>query len=254
MTRRAILIGCPNTANQNPLPGTALDVAQYYTFLRTPVGGAWRSNEIVRLIDRPRDEIREAIQAASEVDYSFVLFSGHGSHPHGNPDQLSTRIRLDGGTMSARDLDPGNGKSTIVVDSCRTQGNIVKSVFEYLIENRRVSARAPARPDLEEYREAFDYAVVRCPEQTTYLFGCSIGQSAKDDPNLGGLFPRTLLSRAIAWERNQNSRNGILNVHSVLARAAMLVALDSDLEQIPRIQRDGVVVGRHFPFAIVRPQ
>ena len=251
MSRRAILIGCPNTPGQGALRGTGRDVANYYAFLRSPVGGAWNNTEIVRMVDPLRTEVRQAVQDASDHDYVFILFSGHGSHPLGNPDQLSTRLRLEGGTMAARQLDPGNGRCTIVVDSCRTPGIIVENLQQLLTENRRVAAREPARPGRQEYRDAFDAAVGRCPEQTVYLFGCTIGETAKDDANLGGLFPRTLITRAIAWERNRTGENATFKVNSVLYKAAMLVALDSALDQIPRLTRD-VPYGLYFPFAVYR--
>jgi hypothetical protein len=160
-------------------------------------------------------------------------------------------VRLTGRSLTVDRLDPGNGRCTIIVDSCRAPGAVAPRTLDYLTENSIIAARAPARPPRHEYRDAFNLAVARCPEQTIYLFGCSVGENARDDANEGGLFPEALLSRAIAWERERNTANATIRLNAVFYRAAIRTVDGSDGQQFPRIHPN-IPAGSYFPFAVYR--
>lgn len=252
MPRRALLICCPNTPGQTPLPGAQVDFETYDTYLRSRVGGAWTNQEIIPLVDEARQTVLDTVHTCHNMDYVFVLFSGHGSHPPANPNPVASRVRLTGGMLTINQLDPGNGRCTIIVDSCRSPGAFAATTEQYLNENAVIAARATLRPQAAEYREAFNLAITRCPEHTAYLFGCSVGQNAIDDPDHGGLFPQALRSRAIAWERERNSHfNATESVHSMFLSAAWRVSIATKFHQAPRFHRT-VDEGFQFPFAVYR--
>lgn len=245
MSRRAVLIGCPQSPPTSPLLGTEVDVDRYITFLTSKIGGAWSVREIVSLIDPTKEDVETAIQDAANVDYAFVLFSGHGYHPKGSNDPLSTVVRFSSGRMEARALNPGNPRCTVIVDACREITHMTKEAADFITEHTRIATRLPDRTD---YRRVFDEVVARCPEQTVYMFGCSIGEVAQDDEKLGGLFPRTILSKAIDWEDRYEGANTPLKVSDVFFRASITVAANS--KQTPRFHRTAKEGSRQFPFVI----
>jgi hypothetical protein len=210
------------------------------------VGGAWTTNEIIRLYDPTVPEILAELIDVRDADYAFVSFSGHGNHYGQNP--LNTRLLMcDGQTMRPRDLDPGNGKCTILIDACRQLVHVSVDWRDYVIENRRVASRVANR---EDYRLAFDNAVDNAPDQTVYMFSCAIGQNAADGGSRGGVFTRGLVSQAIEWDRNGGRVQLTQRSLQAFLRARAAAQLTSDQE--PQIHRT-INQGFYLPFAVYIP-
>jgi hypothetical protein len=78
MIRRALLIGAPGPANTSRfLPGVAKDFRNYQRFLRSPSGGAWTDDEIVRAYNPTRTALLAQVRHL-RADYTLIVFTGHG--------------------------------------------------------------------------------------------------------------------------------------------------------------------------------
>jgi hypothetical protein len=242
VSRHAILIGSVHVPGQTPLLGAEVDVKRLYQFLRSKVGGAWSIHEITPLIDPTCAEVQAAVLLRHKFDYCFVAFSGHGKHPKsGLP--LKTHVVMVDGWLRVEDLHPGSEKCSIVVDACRKQVAIETEVEKFIVEHAKVASKAPDRLD---YERAFFSALERCPASTTYIFSCGIGETAAEDPELGGVFTRSLVSQAIDWEERCDGWHRTQSLMGALLRAIPHVR---SAKQLPVLERD-VAGGRHFPFAV----
>jgi hypothetical protein len=117
MDRKALLIGCPGGGGTHYLSGVAQDLANYDRYLRSPLGGGWYSSEISTLDYPSAAAVRAAIQSLESIDYSFVLFSGHG---YVTSNARSTIVCLRGDEeMDSVTLHIGAKKHTVLLDCCR---------------------------------------------------------------------------------------------------------------------------------------
>lgn len=79
VNRRALLIANPGEVGaENYCEGVNKDMANYKTFLKSPLGGLWYENEIEILHKPSKTTVRQAIQKLKSYDYSKLVFSGHG--------------------------------------------------------------------------------------------------------------------------------------------------------------------------------
>src|SRR5690348_13626615 len=116
MKRRAILIEASRIKGHPDLPGARADIANYRDWLLSNAGGAWEESEIIPLSNPSLERLRLERVRASDANYAFVVFTGHGGHV-GN----TTRVQLnDTDSIDAQSLAAACLKCTVVVDSCRS--------------------------------------------------------------------------------------------------------------------------------------
>ena len=78
MNRKSLIIYCTET-NSGSLTGPRMDNKNIRAYLKSDVGGQWYDDEIISLENPTISQVRRCI--ANEfvgVDYSFIVFSGHG--------------------------------------------------------------------------------------------------------------------------------------------------------------------------------
>jgi Caspase domain len=204
MKRVGIIIGVPDSPHGR-LPGVEVDLERYRRFLGSLGGGAWEPSEIQVLRNPNRTHALQAVQAAQNFDYGFVVFSGHGYHGVGA--SLSETVVCLTGHDEARisELFPRVRRSVVIADCCRKEVTLAANVREQLLASaafaneRRTIDRATARAN-------FDAAVMQCEEGRIVLYACDVNQSAGDNTRTGGCFSSSLLSHAERW--SENSRAG----------------------------------------------
>lgn len=247
VNRKALLIGSPGKEDTSDyLEGVARDLQNYNHFLRSPVGGAWLSREIFILDDPSSSAIVAAAETLKLVDYSFVLFSGHGYH---SPKTRSTVICLrNNEELNSDKLRGGAGKHTLILDCCR------------VVERARMAEDALARLDkaaveLNEghCRQYYDQRISECPPGQIVLHSCDLNETSGDDSRRGGYYAYSLIDGADTWAENEETNLSkhfyILSVPKVHDRAREAVRRLSGNRQNPQIEKPRSE--KYFPFAIL---
>jgi hypothetical protein len=245
MTRKALLIGGPGAPGTSSfLKGVAKDLSSYHSFLRSPLGGAWYSSEIVTLMSPQRDEVVRQIEAIKNADYGFVAFSGHGCH-RGS----STYVQLRPGVeLDSYDLRAGAPKQTVVLDCCR----VVEE--EALLERAFAkSAKEPRVFNEADCRMFFDSRIAECAKGLVVLFACGINETASESETNGGYYSGGLVGSAQEWDAGKVidttksfSTYSVLDVHEA---ASARVKRRTAGRQNPTA--DYPKTDRQFPFAII---
>lgn len=192
MKRKALIIYCTNTAS-GKLSGPIHDNNNIRNYLQSDVGGQWAKNEIVSLRNPTKQMIASVIQQDfADIDYSFVVFTGHGCINQINGIQY---LEISDGDISIKRLVTAAPRQTIIIDACRGYEKINDSLeksFSNLYEN------FSGHPNT---RQIFDAAVMQAEEGITVLYSADKDQSSLDT-NKGGAYLYSLLSVCKQWEQN----------------------------------------------------
>jgi len=226
MNRKALLIGSPGIAPV--LKGVPLDLANYRSFLCSPLGGAWTQDEVTILASPSREEVLAQVAALTRSDYSFVLFSGHGCH-----EGDGTCIELKPGlVVNDAILKIGASKHTVLLDCCR---EVVPEVR--LDEAMAKAAELIPRLDAVQCRRAFDIRVSECATGLVALYACSVGETAADIESEGGIYASSLVKAARTWHARSltdlSKHFSILSVVEAHERASTLVRARTVKRQNP---------------------
>jgi hypothetical protein len=249
MNRKALLIGCPGRpGRQDYLPGVARDLANYDRFLRSPLGGAWYSSEIISLDDPPASIIRAAIQILKSADYSFALFSGHG---YVTSNRRSTIVCLRGDEeMDSTELCAGAKKHTLVLDCCRV---VAKPMLAEDALAKMDSMAAAKSLSSSACRRYYEKAILGCPSGLIVAHSCDLDETANDDPVRGGYYSYSLIDVAEDWAENNSG-----DLSEYYYTFVMPVAHDDASDAVQRRsgnrqnpKMDKPRSGPYFPFAIV---
>lgn len=239
MKRTAILVSGPGDPNADDfLDGAAVDVKNYRRFLMSPFGGYWAdTNEVLSLFDPTIKELRNRLKFASENDYCFFVYSGHG---YALSPQNTALIFKDGDFELQNILRFLPKKATVILDCCR------KWSLDEVVLNHRISAKVAA--DATDYRNAFCAELTQCHEGTAIIHGCEVGNFSYDDNITGGQFSYNFIKSAQRWATQSSS--GIREKLSVvgayrLAKKKMEKVL---AYQVPTLLK--ARTGPYFPFAI----
>lgn len=94
--RRALIfgnMGVNGDKGSEYIEGVNLDLINFYNYIRSDIGGAWRKSEI--MLFRPNDinktQLLDCIRAQGHVDYWLIFFSGHGSSDQNGDDFLEVK-------------------------------------------------------------------------------------------------------------------------------------------------------------------
>jgi Caspase domain len=239
MSRYALIIGAPG-AGEDYLKGVDADLANMRTWLESPVGGAWKSDEIKVLRNASKDLIAAWVNVANFKDYAFVYFSGHGECTQGKYGVMNQLWVTDNQLMSQSEVTPTCKKKTVILDSCRK----LKAPYVRQFAEARLKAAA-VRPDAAACRALFDQLVAEADEGCSAFYSCSVNQTARDTDD-GGLYSRALIDSAGEWGSIQRTSTalGVLTAHN---QAAIIVKANNP-SQVPDNDRERRL--RHFPFAV----
>lgn len=244
MKRCAILIASPGEPGDGT-DGTVVDVAVWREYLTELVGGAWDHDEINTVFNPSRDKLASELSKADGSDYAIVTFSGHGKL--GVIDNEPTTMLLTNESEPAIPyfaLRPRSARTLMVFDSCRC-------VSESILRKEAAERRVIISEDIvrRDYRDFFEQQVLRTERGVITLFGCGIGEEARDwysETMPGGLYTLALLKGARSWYARAASRQ-VLNVVQAHNDVKSDVTLRNP-EQHPEV-RHGRRLGV-FPLAI----
>ena len=216
------------------LDGTPVDARRYPGFLQSDFGGAWRDNEIVVLENRGRDEILSHVRAAY-VDYSVVVFSGHGEYVQGQ-----TRALLNSYEQLWQQelVTPAKRQLLDIIDACRALEE------EQIVEARRFLGTFGAEPNLAyraSCRTLYDQYITRAEEGISVMYACSVNQAAQENSERGGFFSYWLTR--LGAERAASNRRRSTGV----AAKVLLVPEAFDLA-------NKAVAQQHYPQQPVLPE
>ena len=241
ISRQAILIGAPSV--KPALPGVTKDVNEIKNFLKSQKGGVWREDEIIILLDKPRDAVIKCVESAKLKDYVFITCSGHGEHQIGKNIDETVMCLNEHETISINSINPQNKRHLVIVDVCRTIVKIQES--SEVLSKASVMDSAIRKNDVD-YRKRFDDAVMASSEGRIVAYSCDINQTAGDD-GTGGYFTQELL-KSPKYISQQSVSNGIVDISKAfdIAKAA---TYKKNAPQSPIFN-----AGRRrdfFPFAII---
>jgi hypothetical protein len=248
MDRRALIIANPGVrGKESYCHGVNRDVENYTAFLKSPVGGLWREDEIVVRQQPSRAMTMIDIGQQRRVDYSMTVFCGHGYHAgHSN----STMVELAPGVdIDSSELRLGASKHTLILDCCRMihRGMIAEDSAE------RLQKAVASQIDREQCRKYYERRIDECPTGIVVLFGCSIDETAGDSDSQGGFFSHSLISAAQEWSRKtvvETSKDyEWLTVVKAHEYAVQGVAKMSGGRQTPTIDKPRSAP--YFPFCII---
>jgi caspase domain-containing protein len=244
MNRYAILIHAEEADEQNRLRGPAVDVRNLQAYLGSPLGGAWRKDEIEPASHPTIERVLEMIERANRADFVLFFFSGHGGY-YGR--RMAIQLRYGDAIMVHDVVSRIRPACAIIIDACRSEireeVNLVLPGIEGLL-NERVE-------HIDDYRETFDRAVAESRQQKVVLYGCRRDEDAVDTPT-GGLFISNLINQATEWSaRQRGDQPRVLSCSDALARAKDHIAM-TGFDQTPVLDPISGY-GGHPPFAVWLP-
>lgn len=187
MTRFALIIGCPGIPDRPKyLPGVEFDIQNLYSFLLSPMGGAWQDNEILVLRNPDRETVK-VIVANIIADYSLIYFSGHGYFKN------HTYVGVSDGNISIRELQTICPRQMIIVDACRS---FVPSQLSGFIGEQALTF--PSSLTHQNARAQYDYYLGMSDLGIIEYYSCAPGEASRDS-EAGGIFTLSLLESAINW-------------------------------------------------------
>lgn len=168
MKRKALIIYCTNTKS-NPLPFVAKDEQLLRNYLMSNTGGDWRKEEILSLENPKIEEVRYAVESGCKnVDYSFVVFTGHGCIDYDTKRQV---LEIADGDITLADLVTPAARQTLIIDACR--GYVMQNAIQ---ESRRLLFCDTESS--ESTRNIFDNRVMEAEEGLTILYSASDNQTS----------------------------------------------------------------------------
>lgn len=221
INRYAIIIESSNVKGLRDLPGARTDAANWRSFLKSELGGAWRDEEICVLNKPERDKISASLYQYSGA-YVFLAFSGHGfeqfSYVRG---KYVTKVCLNDNEQAV-DIDTISPKrlGTAIFDCCRgideESQNPVSVANESFFSNRSLPLTKQAGAEVikrlkrrQSIRELFLKEIANNQQLTALrMYSCSRGEEAEDFEgvaNAGGYYTTFLLRAAKEWEKRLNT-------------------------------------------------
>lgn len=220
MSRAALIIGSPD----DKIKGVYDDMRNYRRFFESESGGAWYPHEITTLENPTSGRVRECLAALKKVNYSVVVFAGHGYY---SAPRRCTMVELNKSeSMEEHELKVGAPKHSLIIDACRVVTiDLVKKAMDSAFVVRASAS------NLASSRQAFDRAVQACPQGLATMYGCAINETAGDIPGSGGRYSSNLLGGADSWAKSTHT--GILSVSDAHERAIPGTVKDSGGRQNP---------------------
>ncbi len=248
MKRHALIISNPGEPGaDNYCHGVNVDVQNYKSFLKSPLGGGWYDSEISPLARPTCQELESKIIGLSSFDYTFFVFCGHGFY---SAQRESTILELKKGQeFNSIGLRKNSNKRSIILDCCRKVEKeiVVKAAMEALFEEARKML------DLAECRKYFENQIEKCLKGIIVGYACSKNETAGDSQSKGGYYSYSMMQSATSWrETNKIDLSKDWAAFSVVSAhngAIPGVRSLSGGTQNPEIEKPRT--DQYFPFAIM---
>ncbi len=148
MNRQLLLISNPGNPNENNyVRTTETAIDRWESFFRSPIGGYWQDDEIMRYGENNQidaNEFQRLLTALNTVqcDYSVIVFCGHGACTTNDKDaiQLPIPSPANNNLIAVEDLiNPAisSVRRTVILDACRS---LIPYTSEQLFEQRKYSS------------------------------------------------------------------------------------------------------------------
>lgn len=238
LQRRALIVGCPD----EKIPAVNDDMRNYRRFFESAAGGGWLPGEITTLKSPSVTALKLEVQKLTLVDYSVVVFAGHGGYL---PSAETTMLTLSPGVqIDEFELKLGAPRRTVIIDSCRVLiGRVV------LDEARASLEKFASAPDVQASRRIFDSHLRQCHPGLAVMYACSIGESAEEEEGVGGYYSASLINEGKKWgESAYGTFGSVLTVDVAHEMAAKRVQRQTALAQNPRAALPRATP--RFPFAV----
>lgn len=189
-TRKAFLIYSPKSdMTEGFRRGAESSISNIKTFLQSPIGGAWKEEEIQLIMD-PGSLRIESLRKENPT-FSLIYFFGHGDY---NQDRNQTILRSCDILIPDQVLKTNSQKQLILIEACR--GLSTPSLADDF--NLAEDVNNTAFLSLEESREKHKRAIYRTADGIYRLYSSKKGNLSYYSES-GGHFSRKLLQKAITW-------------------------------------------------------
>lgn len=196
VTRRALVIGAPD----EKIPGVNVDVRNFLTYLKSPIGGYWYDSEIKSLISPSSSTVENEISQLKQKDYSLIFFAGHGYH---SEPRNRTIIHLNSReTMDSVELRRGASRHTLILDCCRKREDD-RRMLKKAMEAMAFDSANRQKPDPAQCRVYFDKAIEQCDIGIVVMNSCSINETAGESEKEGGYYTSSLIDSANDWAESR---------------------------------------------------
>ena len=246
--RIALLMGYFGWDRKNSPPIDALkDIDNYEAFLKSNKGGAWESNEIIKLTDKTLYKIREELYKGNfKYDFAFIVYCGHGCF---DTDKKCRRFEINKNEKDdvfETDIKNFSQKTIFIYDSCSNKYTVTSekliSINEYLEERKYPRKR-------ENIRKLYEEWYTSCQEQYLPFYSSQIGQSAHDrEDGKGGMYSYELLNVL----KNVTHSMDIVKAHQI-AKDNLIKRLQYNKSDILQQPCDNIPenITKYLPGAIV---
>jgi hypothetical protein len=247
-TRKAILIANPGEVGTDSYcEGVNKDMQNYFGFLTSAFGGSWYTSEISKLEKPSKTTVLQAIQGLRSVDYSLVVFCGHGWYSAANQSTFVDLSRTE--SMDSKELRRGSQRQTLILDCCRKVEGQMR-LDETIMAK---ATRAASMLDPNQCRRYYDKRIEECATGLVVMHSCDIDETAGDDSSKGGYYSYNVIRCAEQWvELNTvdvSKEYGIFSVVSAHDSACPHVHDISGGRQHPQIEKHRS--DKYFPFAVM---
>lgn len=242
--RQAIIVVTPNSPH-GLLPGAEQDAQDWSRFLPSVEGGAWKDYEICVLRDPSKAAVNIWLEHAKKrnIDYAILAFSGHGEVVKTSYSQ-ETRIYVSKSDyFTEKTFTADAQRELVILDACR-ELRVEKSLEKIAAANvlaEAFSSRAEDR--LRLAREYYDKAINENPVGRTFVYSCSVNETASDDPS----FSRVFVGEGVELATSHPTRS-VISAKSVFDRSKSLIVENFKQKQTPVY--DGGRRITHLPFSV----
>lgn len=242
MKRKMLIIANPGDEGaENYCEGVNQDVTQYGSFFLSNIGGAWRPEEIKILRCPSAFQVDTELKTLKLADYSMVVYCGHGYSRKDGTTMVELHANCD---YDSTKFNQGAYRHTVILDCCRA---IPEPIFESAQERYDLKHSMKDSAAYNQARVNFDNAVQRCSPGLVVLYACSMGETAEDDEDKGGVYSHALRSVATRWARTNVGFEtaSVVQIHNA---AAQIVCQETGGRQNPKNIKPRS--SPYFPFCV----
>lgn len=218
--------------------GVYKDKDNYIDFFKSNKGGAWEEDEMV-VRDMPDyHTVRKDIMNLDRLDYSMIIFSGHGYTDVRGYTMLE--LNTVGDECCADELQ--NSRRTVILDCCR------KIYYPHLFEKRATLDEALFEEDMgithEMARAMYESEIEKSVKAALVLYSCDLNECSHDDSTRGGVYSYELLNKGRKW--NGPGTLSIVRAHEQVAQNQKWIRM----KQHPQICKPRLTTGHYYPFSL----
>lgn len=249
MNKYVLIITNPGEEKtQGYCEGVNVDLKNYKEYFCSPLGGAWKNEEIISLTKPSVDELKLTLNKLKSIEYLVTIFCGHGYYCS---KRESTILELKKGyEFDSIDLRIGVKKQLTILDCCR-------KVYPIMLSDSYEFAKAASKNyikfNINDCRKLYEESIYNCSNSIVVLHSCNINEVAGDDGVKGGYYSSSLIKVAKNWADDQNintlSNHRIRSVVDIHDNSLPMVSRLSNKTQNPQIEKPRTE--SHFPFAII---